>query len=231
MIVSKKSTQLDQELISKFSHDTGIERVTMHIYLGCPIHEDFSINPRIIQITKRLNPIIGILSKLKWNLPSEMLLKIYYAHVHSHLSNIPQILSAANQQELNSLQILQNRALKHVFKLTSRFPSLELYRDVTKRILPVRAIIRLTTCVLIHKAVLEMIKTELKFEKSKKGLRNDGNLVPMNCYNSTFMINDITCSGVKMYNNIPMEIRNLTNVETFKTKLKLFLLQNIESFF
>lgn len=230
MIIAKKNTQLDENAILKFSLANNIERVYLNIYLGVPIHHNFSINPRIIQLIKKMNPIVGILSKLKWSLPDDVLLQIYFAHVHSHISNLPQILSIANEQEINSLQTLQNRALKHVLKLPVRHSSLELYRDIAKTILPVRGIICYSTLTFIHKAVIGVIRTELKFNKSNKNLRNDGKLIVFRNNNSVLMLRNITCLGVKQYNDLPLEIRTSTSIDSFQTKLKSHLLSMPQKF-
>lgn len=230
MIIAKKNTQLDDNAILNFSLCNNIERVFSHVYLGVPIHHRLSINPRITQLIKKINPVIGILSKLKWSLPNNVLLQIYFAHVHSHISDLPQILSNANEQELNSLQTLQNRSLKHVFMLPVRFSSLELYRDVAKTILPVRGIVRYSSSTFIHKVMTGVIRTELKLNKSYKNLRNDGEIVISRNNNSLLMRNDITCLGAKQYNELPLEIRTSTSMGSFKTKLKSHLLSMPQNF-
>lgn len=229
MFITDKNTPLDELAISKFADDIGIERTFTHIYLGVPIHNQFSINPRIRQLTKKISPMVGILSRLKWNLPTDVLLRIYFAHVHSHLSDTPQILSVATEIDLNSLQVLQNRALKHVFKLSPRCPTIELFRDFSKTILPVRGIIRFATCSFIHKIMLGTIKSDLKIQKSLKGLRNDGDLIPATSSRSSFINKTITCLGVAQYNKIPTDIRNTSSLDSFKRQLKINLLSSLEN--
>lgn len=230
MIIAKPRVQLDEGTINKFSLDNGIERVTMQTYLGVPIDHQFSIKPRISQLIRKMSPIVSVLSKMKWYLPTGTLLKIYFGHIHSHLSNIPQVLSIANCNEINSLQVLQNRALKHVYKLPIRFSSIELFRDVSKTILPVRGIIMFSTLTFIHKSMLGILQTDLKFDISKKGLRNDGKIIPQSNNNSSLMRNDISCLGVKHYNDLLLDLRALSDPEKFKTKLKDHLLKSHNAF-
>lgn len=227
MFITNKKTSLDELAISKFSVDNGIERTSSHIYLGVPIHIHLSICPRISQLSKKICPMVGILSRLKWNLPTDVLIRIYFAHVHSHLSDTPQLLNTASDSDLNSLQVLQNRALKHVFKLSPRCPTIELFRDHATTILPVKGIIRLATCTFIHKIIIGTIKSDLKFTKSSKGLRNDGDLIPATS-RSSLITKSITCQGVTHYNQIPLEIRNIQSLDSFKSQLKSHLLSQTE---
>lgn len=229
LIITNKRTSLDELAISKFSDDNGIERTFNHIYLGVPIHSHLSTCPRISQLTKKISPMVGILSRLKWNLPTDVLLMVYFAHVHSHLSDTPQILSTASESDINSLQVLQNRALKHVFKLPLRCPTLELFGNYASTILPVRGIIRYATSTFIHKIVLGTIKSDLKFVKSNKGLRNDGDLIQVSSHRSSLITKGITCLGVAQYNLIPTDIRSNSSIESFKSQLKSYLLSSLES--
>ena len=55
---------------------------------------------------------MGILSKLKHFLPSNSLLKLYYAFIHPHLLYGLSIWGCTHKSYLSKLQTLQNKAVK-----------------------------------------------------------------------------------------------------------------------
>jgi hypothetical protein len=83
--------------------------------------------------------MVGMLYKLKFNMPSRILKSIYHAFIHSNIQYLLIVWGSAHKASLKPIQILQNRALKYVFNKGPLFGTVELYHTVAKCILLVRA--------------------------------------------------------------------------------------------
>jgi retron-type reverse transcriptase len=230
ILFRRKNSPIDTATINMIEEKIGIKNVVSHRHLGFIFHENGSISPHIAHTESKMRPGLNVLSKLKWILPHNTLMKIYYAHVHAHLVYLASTLELANKQQMNQLQVLQKRALRHVFHLPVDYSSKDLFCLFAQRVLPLKAIVVSSSCVLIHKIVKEKIISNLQFKVNENGLRNNGSLIPSTYKRAAYMACDITCAGVKHYNLLPADIRVIDDIEIFKVKLKQYLLDNISKF-
>lgn len=206
--------------------NTSIERTTSQKYLGCLLDQHCLMLEHVTFIISKLKPVVNLLSKLKWIIPSVELLKIYHAHFHSHLYYAASIYGLCVGYKLKEIQILQNRALKHVFKLPLLQDSVSLYENIAKGILPLQGVIFLSTVSFIHKLLLKKIKSNIKISTNNNNTRSNGSLTASS-FKSNYMKTDITYFGVQLYNKLPADIRNEENIDKFKSAVKILLLKNI----
>jgi hypothetical protein len=101
-------------------------------YLGLYMDEHY--------IRGKISPMVGMLYKLKFYLPSGILKPIHHAFIHSNIQFLLIVWGSAHKASLNPIQILQNRALKSVFNKGPLYETVELYNTVAKDILPVRTL-------------------------------------------------------------------------------------------
>lgn len=204
-----------------------ISLVTQHRYLGGIFDEHLNYGEHINSIVNKILPIVRLLGKLKYVLPTDILLKIYYGHVQSHLFYMAHIYGMAKLKYIKKLQTLQNTALKHVFKLKFYHSSKDLYESFAKNVLPVKGIMCFTAVTLIHKIMIGKMSSNIKFDKITKGLRNDGDIAIQLSTN-----NYLKCSlqhyGSKLYNSIDKSIRSIANIDCFKKRVKKILRSKID---
>jgi hypothetical protein len=81
--------------------------------------EQLNFKRHIEKLRGKIPPMVGMLYKLKFYLPSRILGSIYHAYIHSNI-----------QYLLIVFQTLQNRALKSVFNKGPLFRTVELYHTV-----------------------------------------------------------------------------------------------------
>ena len=81
-------------------------------YLGLILDEHLSWKPFISKLKKKLTRAIGIISKLRHSTPLPFLKTVYHALFGSHLNYGCQIWGFSNENQTNSIQKLQNRALR-----------------------------------------------------------------------------------------------------------------------
>jgi hypothetical protein len=230
MLFRRANSPINQDDVALVARKLQVEDARSHCYLGFILHENAKLSSHFMSLTSKIKPAVNALSRLKWYLSEDILLKIYFGHVHSHLMYLAPIFSQATATEIKQIQTIQKRALKHVYKLPIRFPSEELFTDYATNVLPLKGLIAYSSILMIHKIVTEQVQSNLKIERNWKGLRNNGELIPWTHKKSTALGSDITCAGVKLYNELSAEIRRATNIDQFKFILKKHLLSKVTSF-
>ena len=163
---------------------------------------------------------MNAMNTIKRYLPTYSLMQFYNAFIGSHLFCNGFLMCRMNATDINRLQIIQNKALKTAFGLDRRFPTEKLYSEVAVNVLPVKGIAYLNLLLLTKKYILtysedfEVIhdgrrKNQLKFTRFRKMLADD-----------------LICLGPRVFNQLPLEIREIKSYNIFKRKLKAFLLEN-----
>lgn len=115
-------------------------------FLGLTLNKHISCQPHIIKTCRSISPVVGLLSKLKHFLPRRVLILIYYALIHSRINYMTSIWGSAPETHIQKIQTLQNRAMKHIFSLHSRYSSVDLYEHVAKSVLPVKRLDTFSIC-------------------------------------------------------------------------------------
>ena len=81
-------------------------------YLGILIDSKLNLRNHINVLQKKLLRAVGIMSKLRYSMPSNILKRLYFAFFHSHLLYCLIIWSATFKSYLDPLKKLQNRAIR-----------------------------------------------------------------------------------------------------------------------
>lgn len=223
MMIHRKSQE--KKIIRRniqIDNENELQLVPITKYLGLTINETASHDDHINELSKKLTTVVNILARIKWTIPSHILLKIYYAHFHSHLYYIPSIYGVSKKEHIEELQVLQNRALKHVFKIPALTNTIDVFQLHAKRILPVKGVIYHAIANLVNKIDKNIITTNIQLPKSTTN-RSAGDFLPSK-FSSDFLKRDISYHGVLIFNKLPREIKYLKSIEAFKDKVKTFLL-------
>ena len=205
----------------KINNSTEIEQVKKFKYLGVIIDENASMDEHVNELKSRITPVVNILSRLKWTIPKHVLLKIYLAHFHSHLYYAPSIYGVISKEKLSEIQVLQNRAIKHIYRLPVLTSTSDVFKSID--ILPIKGVIFHATVSLVNKIEKKLISSNINFPKMRNNRRSDGNFEPIK-FTSDFLKRDLTFHGVQLYNSLPEEIKKSPSHESFKGKVKKFLL-------
>ena len=84
-------------------NNTPIERVTNFNYLGLQLSYDLNWDKHKCVISLKLNKTIGVLSRLRYEYPEEILLTLYNTLILPHL-NYCILLWGANTENIHKLQ-------------------------------------------------------------------------------------------------------------------------------
>lgn len=140
MHVHAHSKNLENTIAVHVNRKT-VETVDNIVYLGLHLDSHLTWEAHTRELCKQMRPMVGILYKLSRTLPQKQLLNMYYAFIHSHITYLIGTWGHAAACHLKPLQALQNRALKIVFGLDRLTPSIDLYCEFAKGILPIKGLL------------------------------------------------------------------------------------------
>ena len=212
--------------------NTNLERKKYVKYLGLLIDENLSWKQHIDFIAAKLSRTIGLLSKLRYYLPTSTLLNIYRSLVEPYLTYGISAWGQANMTTLNTLLKLQKRALRHIFFIKQYESAVPLF--IQSNLLPVNYLyiesIALLMFDVYHKRAPpnicnlftltdEIHSYNTRFAKSKSFYHLSSRLQTQHLSFSRF--------GVRLWNQIPVEIKGLSK-KYFKVELRQCLFKLFE---
>lgn len=193
-----------------------IPEATTVKYLGVIIQNNLSWQSHIQQLKSKLSPITGILFKVRNKLNERTKMMIFESLIQSKLSYLALIYGNKKNADLKSLQVIQNKALKNIFKLPMMHSTLSLYSDVAKTVLPIYGIHKFQLLIYVYKVLHNIGHHTIKFYQNQQHF-------------NTRHKQRIEYKGSLEYNKLPGFIKNAVTLSSFKTNLKRYLLQNIET--
>lgn len=219
MIFKTKNKKIDEFRL--YYNDEEIQSCNSAKYLGLTITRDLSWSSHIDCIRKRIVPMIGALRRIRQHVGNEILMKLYYAHVYSHLSFMSVVWSAATNIKINQLKVLQNKAIKIINGLPNLTPSSSLYN---RNLLSLEKTIELAKVMLIHKIKHNL--TRHSQELTTNAQRHNHNTRRNITYaisgsrnNTNFGQRSIINTSLVKYNELPNDVRNIQQQHLFKKEV------------
>lgn len=216
-----------QSLNISFNGHT-LERVESMRVLGLEVDERLLYNVHINHLLHKLAPFIYALKRIRKYLTDKTAISMYFAYVESRIAYMSAIWSAAPKYLLDSIDILQRKALRIVFDKDSRCNNKELYSE---KILPASKAGEMHTLLLLFKMLNNLAtKNHIFFTRDQIHMhrtRNSSNLVIPQA-NTQFGQKNFFYRAPQIFNNLPNEIKNLTAVSLFKNRIKEYLYQQLE---
>ena len=183
-------------------------------YLGVIIDHKLSFSGHIKQVKSRLIKGNTILYKVRHFLPSHLLTNTYYAHIQPHIDYGLNLYGYAAETHIKDVIVQQKKAI--------RIMCFKKYRETTeplftnKNILPFHKNLQLQAGKYLWKAANDYLCPSLNPLFNK---RDDGSFhLPHRRLDVSQ--NSIVYTGVKLWNDIPPEIRSCTSLSNFKMKCK-----------
>ena len=200
----------------------SIDRVVCTKFLGVDIDERLSWHIHISSICCKISRSIGILRKLQYKLSSQLLLTLYNVLIKPHLFYCNIVWGSTLDNSLNSLLILQKRALRLVANVPSTYHSSVLFKKYG--VLKITDINKLLMLSFIYRSKFGPIPRELsQFFVHFKFIENSNihNTRHGNCLiSSACRINvrkfSIFCCGVDLWNSMPDCISQAVTLNNLK---------------
>lgn len=207
--------------------DTEIERVECVKIIGLIIDEQLNFSNHIQQIKSRIIPFTAKLLRIRRFLTDETALKLYYAHIYSHLIFMNTIWSVAPKYLIESLAVIQRRALRIVLRKDRLCHNTELF---TGKIFPLAAILSLHENIMLFKMKHEMTKNNVTLRTVQMmhnhNTRNRFDLVGINT-SSAIGQNNFYYRAIRSFNSLPDDIKKFNSIGLFKNRLKEHLAKSI----
>lgn len=204
-----------------------IEEVCMVRYLGLTFQSNLSWDTHISGIRKKIAPAIGILNKMKYIMDTKTKLCLYRALVQSHLDYLVSIYGYRNSTTLKTLQAMQNRAIKAVFRLPPRFPTERLYSNICKSVLPIHTLYKYKLLLYVFKVLHSLGYHTITFSQNQTAFstRNQHDLRVVRC-RLELTKQRIEFIGSFEFNQLPQNIKFENRISNFKVNLKAYLQNN-----
>ena len=213
-------------------------------YLGVLIDSTLSWNHHVFQLSKKLSRAVGILYKLRPFVNAKIMKSVYYALFYSHVVYAIEVWGSANETILTTIAILQKRIIR-LITYKDQFPlipgplihSSPLFGELG--ILKIKDVFVLQISKFIHKCVNSNIIGNfdkwfiLNFEVHSHRTRSNYNYSKMSYTNNLFIpfgrttnygLKLIKVSGPKIWNNLPLDLRNIKSFSNFKNSIKNHLI-------
>ena len=130
-------------------------------YLGVFLDEKMSWKEHVQKVCKRIRPIIGIISKIKYFIPNNLLKTLYYSLIHPHIMCCIESWGSTYTTVIEPVFILQ----KKIVSIISGVPRLAHTEPLFKKlnILPVRKLYFFHVCQLVYKELNNIVPLKLGF--------------------------------------------------------------------
>lgn len=229
LIISSKYNK-PKEYPTLFLNKAIIERVDSYKYLGLYIDSSLSWDVHINHIKSKLLPAVGVIKRLKYDLPSKSKLLIYFSLIHSHLTYLNAIWGTAAKKYINPLQILQNKAIKHVYSWHFRTPTKYVYANCN--ILSFQNLKRFNLLKFIYKLKNGLIKSQIA-PKLNNEIHNyqtrTSLLYHIDPIRTNFGKFAVLNEAIHLFNSIPKIIREEPQFNRYKILLKNYFLEEQKS--
>ena len=206
-----------------------ISQVRSTKFLGVFIDEHLAWDVHINNLKSKISKTCGIINKVKYKLPRSVLLLIYNSLLLPYLQYCAMIwvCNVSNQSNLNSLLVIQKRAIRNICLLNYRGHTAYFFNEL--KLLKVEDIGLLQVSQFMYKAnhMLLPIHFCKMFARNSAthhyNTRQTENLHIVTA-NSSKKLNTITHFGPRYWNNLPNHIKEAPSLSLFTKKLKSHLI-------
>ena len=213
--------------------DITIERVNSFKYLGVTLDVNMSWQEHINITCNKIAPLVSLLRKLSWFVPTNVLLKIYFAFIHSRINYGILVYGTACSSRLKKIQIMQNKSLKSIYKLPSLFSTRELFAKDEHLVLPVNILHEFQVAIYMYKTLnISSVLSNLKFDYiNHHYITRNSNKLNYHVTKTEYGRKCISYLGPSIYNKIPTNIKISESFLKFKKNLKKYFKSKIELYF
>ena len=216
-----------QNSLNEFMSSNRIERVEMIKYLGITLDERLKFDDHANNLVRKLSQSVNAMKVINNYLPEYSKLQFYNAFVGSHIFYSGFLLCRMSCDDINRLQRIQNKSLKIAYNLELRYSTEDLYTKIATNILPITGIAYFNLLLLVKKQLISQ-EDDVDFVLIPEGRRRQQ--IKFARYSKNVLAKDFSCLGPLIYNQLPLEMREMKSYNAFKKKLKAYLLDNKQIF-
>ncbi len=191
--------------------------------LGVTFDSSLTLNEHVSALFKSSFFHIKALRHIRASLPTDVCTTLATALVQSRLDYANSILFSTTNANLNKLQRIQNTLAKTVFPFHLRISSQERLRNL--HWLPIKKRIDFKIAVVTYKLLNirqpHYLSNLLTFQNTGRHLRStDQQLLHQPRTKTAFGARAFSSAAPKIWNELPLELRNSTTIDSFRRGLK-----------
>ena len=207
-----------------------IKRVKFVKFLGLLLDEHLSWKYHLSELSKKLARTCGIFFRIRNLLPLDVLLCLYNALFLSFLQYGLIVWGGTYASYIEPIFKLQKKAVRAISFQSRLSPSLPIFKDLKLLKLSEIFELRLSTFVFdsVNKTSPSCFHNFFLFNSSvhqySTRQASQGDLYLLRKNSSQYGLKSIRYLGAKLWNPLPVELRNAPSKVSFKTKMKFYLL-------
>ena len=170
---------------------------------------------------------VGLLHRLKFYLPHEILKTIYYSLIYPYIHYCIESWHGTSQTALGGVQVLQKRAIRAIFNQPFNSHTNSFFKE--NRILKIPDIYKLKLCCSYFKQlnyqadsyISQRINALNNIHSHSHNTRNRINItIPL--FKRSASQHSFTYQAITEINSLPESIKNCTSLNSFRTHLKSY---------
>ena len=230
MIFRSRNRRIPDNLLPVCIDNNIIHRKESIQFLGIILDEFLNWKHHINHISLKLSRSIGVLSRLKCVLPSNILFMLYNSIIVPHLNYCNIIWGNTFKSYLDKIYLLQKRAIRIVTK--SEFYSSSRPLFVKLQVLPIQELIKFHTLTFMYKfqtgllPSIPNINFVLNNDIHSHSTRQSNN-IHLPYVRSTLALNSFYAVGIKEWNCLKNDIKESLNLSCFKRLCKQLLINDL----
>ena len=192
-------------------------------YLGIIIDKHLKWDHHILYLTKNLRKLIHKFYVLREILSKRLLISVYKVIAESVIRYGIVVWGGLYHSALKQLNVVQNYILKVINKKNKRFSTRQLY---TTEILNVRSLYIVEICSFVFKNY--NLKRYVNHMYEIRNKTNKHISIPKS--NSNINLRFVNYLAPKIYNIIPVEIKDIKKIKPFRRACRLYVVENLKLF-
>lgn len=203
-----------------------IERVNVFKYLGVHIDEKLTFRAHIDYVIKKIARKYGLLVRLNSQLTFWSKIFLYKTLVAPHIDYCSSVLFLASETHLKRLQRLQNKFMRHILNCNRYTHTVNMldalqWLSVKERIVfNVMTMIFKLTNNLLPEYLTNIIKRGRNIHSYRTRQIDD---IRVASFTMTTTQKSVYYSGIRIFNELPMDIKNARTVSEFKRNCSIWI--------
>lgn len=203
-----------------------LENVDEFRYLGLLLNSRFDWNSHVNKLCKSLSTLAGVFRKLSNLIPENLKISLYNSMFISQVLYCLPIYGSTTNENVISVQRLQNRAIKNLFNKNVFYSPIRLLNELNQ--LSIINLFRLFSVSHIYSVISNQIHSNsvIVINSNNYNTRSSNRLWKHQIHSKTWGENNPLLRAIDLYNNLDDSLTSMPSVSLFKRKLKRNLLDS-----
>lgn len=229
MIFRPKNKKLPNDEINIKIDDISVERVNHTKFLGVVINDKLTWDDHIKTILNKASKSIGIIYRIRHNIPSSTLINLYYTLVHPYYEYCNIVWGSNNSTIFQCLGRSQKRAVRAVVFANRFSHSAPIFKKL--HVLTIAQINKVQTACFVYKATNKLLPAQFSYFFTPNSMIHDHNTrqnskLHLVLHRTKIRANSIRIYGVKIWNSLSNDLRMSPSLNIFRNKYKHQLLDS-----